>query len=483
MKLMTTTACLALAAALPLTAQSDVDAGIRARVANAMVPHGRYESPICHLTGSDFRTNSAGLSLKTSAEGITDIITGQQSVIDSKKYHDIVAKAVSQATDAVTSNPKSAAGWYFLGRAYLQLGDIRGADSAFTTVETLDPDCAEETKSFRQKAWLVLVQPSADYMQKGQTDSALAVLRASLIISRVYPQAYYNLGGTFVDKKMYDSAVYYFKAAQQKAATDPQFASTLKNSTYNLAYLYQQMGDTQNAITEYKQYLTYDPTNTDVKRALAAALRLTGKTDEAAALEQDLMASGAMSTGDLMSVGVRQFNAKDYAGAADAFQKILATDPYNRDAMFNLANSYFAMDSGQKLVEASTSLLAIEPLSEANIKLLANGYRLIKNQDKQIEVTTTLLGMTTKITVDSFRPNKTGAKLWGGATGNDAVNASGKTIPPAPVTLVFEFLDSKGTVVTTQEVAIPALQPNAKQGIAVEATGAGITAWRYHPKS
>ncbi|MGH7583045.1 MAG: tetratricopeptide repeat protein, partial [Gemmatimonadales bacterium] len=427
MKLMTITAGLVLMAAPPLIAQTEPDSGIQARVANALAPHGRYESPICHLTGGDFRTNSAGLSLKTSAEGITDINSGQRSVIDSKKYHDIVTKAVSQATDAVTNNPKSAAGWYFLGRADLQLGDLRGADSAFTEVETLDPDCAEETKSYRQKAWLVLVQPSAEYMHKGQTDSALAVLRASMIISRIYPQGYYNLGGTFVDKKMYDSAVYYFKQAQQKSGSDPQFASTLKNSTYNLAYLYQQMGDMQNAITEYRQYLTYDPNNTDVKRALASALRLTGKTDEASALEQQLMASGAMSSGDLMSAGVRSFNAKDYAAAADAFQKVLDNEPYNRDAMFNLANSYFAMDSGQKLIETSTRLLAIEPLSEANVKLLANGYRLVKNQDKQIEITTNLLGMTTKIAVDSFRPTKTGAKLWGGATGNAAVNSAGKT--------------------------------------------------------
>ena len=320
-------------------------------------------------------------------------------------------------------------------------------------------------------------------MSKGETDSALAVLRASLIISRAYPQGYYNLGGTFVDRKQYDSSIYYFKQAQEKAGSDPQFAGTLKNSTYNLAYLYQQMGDLPNAIDQFKKYLVVDPTNTDVKRALAGALRLTGKTDEASALEQQLVAAGAMGTGDLMGIGVRAFNAKDYAGAADAFQKIVANEPYNRDALFNLANSYFAMDSGQQLTDVSNKLLAIEPLSAANIKLLANGYRLVKNQDKQIEVTTKLLGMTTQVSVDSFRPNKTGARLYGVATGNDAVNAAGKSIPPAPVTLVFEFLDAKGAVVTSQEVAIPALQPNTRQNIAAEGTGEGITAWRYHVKS
>ncbi len=50
---------------------------------------------------------------------------------------------------------------------------------------------------------------------------------------------------------------------------------------------------------------------------------------------------------------------------------------------------------------------------------------------------------------------------------------------PAAMTLIFEFLDGKGTVVANQEVQIPALKPGASQPIQVSAKGAGIMAWRY----
>ena len=111
--------------------------------------------------------------------------------------------------------------WYYLGRAQLQLGDLRGADSSFTRLEKLSPECAEEVKGLRQKAWVVLVGPSTEFMRTGQLDSSIAILREANIIARYYPQGYYNLAGSFANMKpqpMVDSAIFYFKIAQEKAA-------------------------------------------------------------------------------------------------------------------------------------------------------------------------------------------------------------------------------------------------------------------------
>ncbi len=180
--------------------------------------------------------------------------------------------------------------------------------------------------------------------------------------------------------------------------------------------------------------------------------------------------------------GVRLFNEKDYAGAADAFKKVLAADPNNHDALFNLANAYLALEDGKNLIETSQKLLANDPLSPTNIRLLANGWKFEKNQDKQIEVITMLQAMTFGVCVERFTPRKDGAKLTGVATGSEGMNAGGKVIPPAAATLVFEFIDASGATVATQEVALPALAPNAKQDIAIDVTGAGITGWKYHKK-
>ena len=50
------------------------------------------------------------------------------------------------------------------------------------------------------------------------------------------------------------------------------------------------------------------------------------------------------------------------------------------------------------------------------------------------------------------------------------------------MTLVFEFLNNQGALVTSQEVAVPPLAAGATAPIVVSVTGAGIASWRYHPK-
>lgn len=480
------------ALAAPLSAQTVYNP----RVEAAMHVRGRFQMPLCPLKGSDFRTSSASLYLKSAVEGIQDDNKGGgRSEIDDKKYSDLVKKAVAAANEAIVANPQGAAGWYYLGRADLQLGDLQGSDSAFAKLATLSPECTEEVKGLRQHAWIALVTPSTDFMNKAQdttlsatdrqawTDSALAVLRAANLAGEYYPQGLYNLAATFVITKQYDSAIVYFKLARDKASADSQFAKMVGDATYDLARLYQQQHDTPDAIIELRKYVALDTTDMQSRRSLASMLRTSGDTAEASKLEGQLMSSGAMTPADLLDVGVRDFGEKDYAAAALAFQKVLTIEPNNHDALFDLASSYYWLEDGKNLIPAAQKLLDVDPLSMSAVKLLANGYRLDKQQDKQIDATTRLLAMTIDVKVEHFMGSPTNATLTGTATGNAAVNSSGKPIPPAPMTLVFEFTNNLGAVVATQDVAIPALQPNATQAISVAVTGPGIIAWRYHPKT
>ena len=327
----------ALAGMTALTAPLATQAQYSARVAIALNPGGKYVAPICPLKGGDFRTSSAGLYLKTATEGFKDQSIGA-SQVSVTTYTEGLKKALNAARDAVGNNPNSAPGWYYFGRASLQLGDLTGADSAFTRLEALSPDCGPtEIKAMRQKAWLVLVNPSAEFLKNKQFDSALAVLRDANTIARYYPQGYYNLGATFANMSpsQPDSAIYYFKIAAEKAGTDPSLAETLKSTIYNLGFLYQQMGDNPNAIAAYKKYLLLDPANDLVKRSLVTLLRASGNATEAAQLDNERKAAGKMSSGELATEGVRLFNEKNYAGAADAFKSVLATDPNNHDAAYH----------------------------------------------------------------------------------------------------------------------------------------------------
>src|ERR1019366_1195283 len=339
----TTIAALAgmVAVTAPLAAQTQGNA----RVMQALSGKGKYVPATCPLKGGNFQTNSAGVSLKTASEGGFNSATDGSTHVDTKKYIDLVNRAHNVSADAIAANPQNAAAWYYLGRSALMLGDLVGADTAFTHLEQMSPDCAVEIKGFRQTAWLVLVNPSTAFLQNKQFDSALAVLRDANTIARYYPQAYYNLGATFANMSPSrpDSAIFYFKLAVDKGVNDPTGTGTLKSATYNMAFLYAAMGDNTNAIAAYKKYLTFDANNDEVKRALASALRANGNTAEAVQIENQLMAAGTLTNNEVAGVGGRLFNEKDFNGAAEAFKKILVTDPYNHDALNNLANTYLAL--------------------------------------------------------------------------------------------------------------------------------------------
>jgi tetratricopeptide (TPR) repeat protein len=183
-----------------------------------------------------------------------------------------------------------------------------------------------------------------------------------------------------------------------------------------------------------------------------------------------------------MGVGVNLYNEKKYADAAAAFEKVATAEPYNRDALFNLSNTYLAMKDGPKLLSSAQRLVAIEPSSQVALKLLGEGYKQSGKVNDAVKTAERVLALPADLKVADFAPTGSGATLQATATGLQPQTASGTAIKPAEMNLTFEFLDPKGTVVTTQEVKVPALAPAATQNVKVDAQGAGITAWRYKVK-
>jgi len=192
-------------------------------------------------------------------------------------------------------------------------------------------------------------------------------------------------------------------------------------------------------------------------------------------------APAAAGTGNAaaMNSAIALYNEKKYAEAAAAFEQVVAKEPYNRDALFGLANSYIGLKNGVKLAETATRLVEIEPMNDEIVRMLANGQRMAKKEAQANKTAIRVLSMPVTVSVTQFAPTAAGATITGTATGREAQTPQGKPVTPAPLSLTFEFLDAKGTVVANQQVQVPALKPGASEPIKVTAQGAGITAWRY----
>ena len=448
---------------------------INDRVAKAMP--SKYTPPTCGLKPGHFKVQSGATYLKTGIE--TPVPENRVRALASGKK--VLLEALEQ-----NKQEKNPALWFYLGRIDLQQGDLAGADTALTKAETLSPKCKKDISDVRYIGWVPLVNAGIEFTKAEKNDSALALYRQASTIYRDKPIAFLNAGVIFANAGQSDSATFYFQKASE-IAEQINSVEDRNLATRNWGALLQRAGRHQDAVPVLEKYVGWVPGDVDVKRALASSYRAIGQIDKAQAIEKEVGAAPAAATpagsaaAAQMSAAIALYNAKKYGEAATAFEQVIVTEPYNRDALYGLSNAYVGLKS-PKLADAAGKLVAIEPLNDDAIRMLANGQRLSKKETLANKTAIQLIGMPTTIKVTQFAPAAAAATITGTATGLEAQTVEGKPLASKPYTLIFEFLDGKGTVIANQEVQVPALKPGESQPIEARAQGSGIEAWRYKQK-
>lgn len=471
---------LALLLAVPLAAQQD---GVQSRVAGSL--DTRLVQPDCKLDGGgDFRVSSGKTYLKTGIEGSGD----PSNRVNALKNG---VRVISEAINA-NGQQKNPSAWYWLGRIYLQQGDVIAADSAFNKTLALAPACKDDIKKYRYRTWAALVNAGQTFRNAKQNDSALVMFRAANVMDNTLPLGFVFLGDLFNELGQNDSSLYYFGRGAATEPSDPNMVKARNQAAFNYGVLLLNAGKPKEALAALQRYRTLQPDDVAAKKALAQAFRGSGMADSAALIEKDLIAASgtggagggqdAVSENDLMEFAVKQFNDKNYKDAAATFDKVIARNPWNRDAVFNQANAYMALQDGANLAAAAEKLIVIEPLSEYDHNMRIQGYKLAKNQDGVFKAVVGQAGLPVNIEVQSFKLAADGATLEAKVTGREARDENNKIIPAKPLTLTVDFLGADGSVINTQETTVPVLKAGASQVLSVPGKGAGIQAWRYKAK-
>jgi tetratricopeptide (TPR) repeat protein len=477
--------------ALPLAAQE-----IKShRLSDAQA--AKFQTPLCPvLKGRGKAFDNGQKALRKAAEEK-----------DAAKKLAGLQEAYAQLTQAATENPDDAATWYHLARTYLYLGDAYGADSAFTRTMGLMPACEVDIDGYRQNGWATLANAGIEFLNQEQTDSALALLREAHLLFRKFPHVAMNLGVVYANSGQADSAAVYFAQAVEIAGEDTTYAEDRDAATQNLAVMLIRQEKHAEAARVLRQYLQRHPDDMDAKRSLTQSFRAAGMTDSADALDKELlntlasMNTDSLDVGDLMTVGVGYFRAEQYPEAAGTFEKITARLPFNRDAHYNLANTYLAIamrfadkaktdsalaDSARKawssLIPVAQQLVTIDPMSADGLQMLAQAHRGVDNQEKLLETAEKLVGLPWSFEITGFQTGSQSARLMANLVGRTPMNAGGEELEPAPVTIVVEFLNEANQVVETVEHTVPVIKAGETHKVEIQGTKAGITAWRYHRK-
>jgi len=474
---------LTLAASTAAAQQSTVND----RVAKGMP--ATYQPAQCNIKPAHFKVGSAAGYLKSAIE--TDVPESKVRILGQGEK--VSLEAIQQ-----NGQDKNPAAWYYLGRIYLQEGKLLPADSALAKAEQLAPDCGKDISVYRRNAWVALINAGSKFEEEKNVDSAFAMYRQANSIYRASPIGFYRVASIFNDKGQPDSATYYFGQAVAASAstTDTTEQKYRNNSAFSQGVLLLNAKKYDQAAPVFEQYLKWVPNDAQAKRGLAAAYRGMGQNDKATALEKELVASGGAAgaagggggagggagTDDLMSAGISLFQDKKYAEAATAFEKVVAAEPYNRDALSSLANTYLALQNGPKLLETAKRLVAIEPMSESALKLMGEGYKQSSKVDDAVKTAEQVLALPANVKASNFATGGSGASLTLTAAGRAAQTAAGKPIAPVAVPITVEFINAGGQPVVSKDAEIPAVANGSSQDLKVDAQGAGITAWRYKRK-
>ncbi len=442
-----------------------------------------WQPPHCRLTTRHFLVNSAVLYVKGATESrFADRREAQLS--DAQR---VLNQAINRGQ---SENP---AVWYYYGRYYEMKNDPSGADSAYGRAAELEPECAEDIMSRRRAMWVPIVNRAIEAFQANEADSAAANFRLANTIYDQEPQGFYYLADLLSRQfDQPDSAIYYFKKALTLTNETDQHESIRANSTYMVAQLYHVEQELDSAAVWYEKYREIEPADSEVISGLADVYSALGNEESALALYDSVVANAdQFEAKDIFTAGVSMFLAEQFDRAARAFERGLAMNPYHRDGLYNLANTYLALaleidesvgeeakrqrreELGNLMLPVALRLNTMDSNNQQSIRLLAQAYQLIEERDSTLALLEKANATKFDIVVDRFYESEGDTHTFQARI----VNLMPESVSVPGIT--FEFIDTEGNVVTTERLEPATLEVDGTSDFQFNPAGEAIQGWRY----
>lgn len=371
------------------------------------------------------------------------------------------------------------------------------ADSAFVLVEKAHPGCAADISQWRHQApWFKAVQASFASLQAQQFDSAAAQARRSMVINRLSAYGPYVLGTVASNARDMAAATMHYQQAIELAGRDTAYNDIRRRSLFELGRIASEQAETlsgaektaraREAIKAFSAYLAEVPTALDapaVRRSLVDLYVAVGDSAAVPGVYADLLANPSRYDDiALTQAGVipTLFNRSE--DAARLFSAALENNPWQRDALSNLAAMHFALKRFSDMIPIVDRLVKIDPANGDNWLLYAFAYQGLAQGTRDVKLkkayTDSLIkynkrseDMLVKVSFTGFTRGEGETSLTG--------SIENKATTPKSSTLVFEFLDKAGTVLATETVKVDDIPKNGTKPFAIKVAKGGITGFRY----
>lgn len=376
---------------------------------------------------------------------------------------------------------------------------VQAADEAFKAIVAGAPACAADVRTMRQsQGWLAMTRKALD-MSSSNPDSAGYYAQHSLtLLPESNPYPYQVLGIVAQRKGDLPAAVSQWEKAIEASGTDSAYSDIRQSSLYYVG-LYslqqgrEQSGDAQKetlgkAATAMKTYLKDYGATSDaptVMQGLGEAYLTMGDTASVASIYAPQLASPSEFTDYALTMsGVLATQADKVNDAIALFEAAVAKNPNQRDALRNLAASYYTAKQYDKMNKPLDALVAIDPNNYDAWSLYAFGAQgrmqettaapeKKKWTDSLIAYAAKADSLPVKLVVDEFERRAESVVF--------SVSLEGNAETPKANTFSVEFLDASGNVVASASEEVAPITKGERKQVRLEAQGTGIVAYRYKP--
>lgn len=373
------------------------------------------------------------------------------------------------------------------------------ADSMWKVVEASSPACVTVGQQWRQqKPWLNVTNAAINALYSGKLDSAEYLANRALLLDRNAPYAYSVLASVAKNRKDYAAAAEYWKKTLAAAATDTAFNDVLERALYDIAATTTIRADAatgaekkalaREAINGWNALFAKSTNDVQTGAAVQNMARLyviAGDSISMGRIYAPMLAESARyGENTLMQAGVLAFQVKRHEDAARFFSVVLERNPFQRDALNGLANSYFLLNQYDKVFPLVARLTNLDPSNPENWMLNAYGYAgLLKNTkagklnkqytDSLVYYSDKAEKMAVKVAVTEFTRTADSTMLAGTIENK---STAAKTYP-----LTVDFLDLKGQVLFSETVSVGPVPVRGMKEFRIKSAKGGVTAFRYKP--
>jgi tetratricopeptide (TPR) repeat protein len=393
-----------------------------------------------------------------------------------------VDRALDLALEGIAADSTNPIHYFLAGVAQLRLGQYGSADSLLADAERIYPAYVLDIEPEREAAWVQAFNAGIEAFDGGDWEATIRIWTQATQIYDLRPEAHLNLASLLGADARYEEAVEVYRQGLVGLAGVPvtrifleadltdraQARSDMEEGLLALLLSTSRFAEAEPLL---RARLERDPTDVELRTALAAALAGQGRQAEAVDMYSQLLAEGSLAPTALFNLGVQLFGSGAFQEAAESFRRLTELQPSSRDAWFNYANSLFAAEAWEPLATAGTRLVELDPLGE-NAQLVTARAQL-EIGDRPAAIASLDRADQAPVHVDGLQMQRAAAvtTVFGRVTGNAAE-------PGTPVALRFTFYGDNGEALGVDTLTVAAPAPEESEGFEVRFSMAAA-AYRY----